>query len=98
MNNIWNVILSSIEDNKIKPSKNNPKVSGKYLCTCVLMWQGEKHKYLQMMEYNADKNYWHDCGNKNGISHNILAWTDNIKPCEFDDFEYIAGGYFIEKV
>ena len=94
---IWNVLLSTIDNNKIIPSKNNPKVSGKYLCTCVLMWQGEKHKYLQIMEYDANKNYWHDCGNKSGISHNILAWTDDIKPCEFDDFEYITGGFFKEE-
>ena len=49
------------------------------------------------MEYDANKNYWHDCGNKSGISHNILAWTDKINVCDFNDFNYIAGGYFVEK-
>ena len=98
MNDIWNIILYKEDDDKLVRSNNNPKNSGTYLCTCVNFWQGkEVSRYLQMMHYNAEKNHWHDCGNASGISHNILAWTDKINPCDFTNFEYSIGGYFIEK-
>lgn len=96
MNNIWNVALQKVVGNTIVGSDNNPSKSGKYLCTCVSMWQGEEAaRYLQMMYYDKDKNYWHDC-NGHGISHNVLAWTDKIVPCDFTDFCYIPGGVFVE--
>lgn len=99
MNNIWNVILYKLDGNTLINSENNPTESGRYLCTCVRkLPEEELQRYLQVMEYDASRNYWHDCGNKSGISHNILAWTDKIKPCDFADFDYIAGGYFVEKV
>ena len=89
MNDIWNVVLYKLNGNTLISSKNNPTKSGRYLCTCVQMWQGEEQKrYLQVMEYDASKNHWHDCGNESGISHNILAWTDKIIPCDFTDFDY----------
>ena len=98
MNNIWNVLIGKLENNKIIESNNNPKKSGRYLCTCIsYLNREEQSRYLQIMEYDANKNYWHDCGNKSGISHNILAWTDKINVCDFNDFNYIAGGYFVEK-
>lgn len=95
--NIWNISLSELNENNYVITRNNPTKSGKYLCTCVQMYNREEvSRYLQIMEYDADKTYWHDCGNKSGISHNILAWTDKIKPCAFSDYEYIAGGLFVE--
>lgn len=94
---IWNISLSETNENNCIVTKNNPTKSGKYLCTCVQTYnRKEVSRYLQIMEYDADKTYWHDCGNKNGISHNILAWTDKIKPCEFSDYEYGSGGLFME--
>ena len=99
MNDIWNVVLYKLNGNTLISSKNNPTKSGRYLCTCIQMWQREEQKrYLQVMEYDASKNHWHDCGNESGISHNILAWTDKIIPCDFTDFDYIAGGCFVERV
>lgn len=98
MDNIWNIILYKQNDDKqlVKP-KNNPKESGKYLCTCVNIYADEEAaRYLQIMEYDAVKDYWHDCGHPTGISHNILAWTDKIKPCDFTNYNYIIGGYFVE--
>ena len=99
MDNIWNVILHNVdENNQLVNPQNNPKESGRYLCTCVNFYYGEEqNRYLQVMEYDVKKNYWHDCGHANGISHNILAWTDKISPCLFTDFTYLAGGYFLEK-
>ena len=95
---IWNVVLYKVDGDRLVRSENNPKESGRYLCTCVRMWQGEEQgRYLQVMEYDANKNHWHDCGNKNGISHGILAWTDKVIPCDFKDFDYVAGGCLIEK-
>lgn len=41
MDNIWNVVLQMLDGNTIVGSDNNPSESGKYLCTCVTMWQGE---------------------------------------------------------
>lgn len=98
MNNIWNVILHKLDGNKLLNPENNPSESGKYLCTCVRFWDGkEVLRYLQIMYYDAKKNYWHDENNASGISHNVLAWTDKIKPCEFLDFHYVVGGNFVEK-
>lgn len=97
MSDIWNVILHKLDGDTLSCSKNNPVVSGRYLCTCVRMWQGkEQARYLQVMEYDANKCHWHDCGNKSGISHSILAWTDKIPVCDFADFCYVAG-CFVEK-
>lgn len=95
---MWNVCLSHFnEENKIV-TENNPAKTGRYLCTCVQEYPSlkESYKYLNVMEYDADKNYWHDCGYEHRISHNILAWTDKVKPCEFSDYEYIFGGLFME--
>lgn len=91
----WNVILNTLEDNKILPSKNNPKESGDYLCTCIQYFEGKEVKrYLQIMTYNKDKNYWHDLNHEHGISHIILAWTNAIKTCDFKNFYYSTGYLF----
>jgi hypothetical protein len=91
---MWNVILSRVENNVIKPSQNNPGISGRYLCTCVQFYRGKEYnRYLQMMEYNAEKQYWHDPGKENAVSHVILAWTEDICPCDYNDFRYNTGGY-----
>lgn len=98
MDNIWNLILLKQDGNKIKSSNKNPTKSGRYLCTCVRRRIDQTFEnYLQIMKYDKDRNCWHDCNNKNGISHNILAWTDKVKPCEFTDFNYLVGGYLVEK-
>jgi len=86
----WHVILSTLDGNKIVPSKNNPKQSGEYLCTCILRSGNNEHRYLRMMKYDADKKHWHDIGNRSGISHVILAWKyEDV--CTFSDFDYKAG-------
>ena len=35
MKNFWNVILHTVEGDKVKAPKNNTKKSGNYLCTCI---------------------------------------------------------------
>ena len=49
------------------------------------------------MAYNAEKGFWHDCNHPHGISHVILAWTNKVKPCKFQSFDYLAGGVLVEK-
>lgn len=100
MNNMWNVILYGLNENQLVETKNNPTESGRYLCTCVRknMTTEEIERYLQVMQYNAEQKCWHDCDyNTNVFSHNILAWTDVIEPCDFDNFELLPGGYLVEK-
>ena len=98
MDEIWNVILYKLDGNKLVNPENNPSKSGQYLCTCVQIRYGEEqNRYLHVMEYDADEQHWHDCGNKNGTSHYILAWTDKIDVCNFADYNYVAGGYFLVK-
>ena len=98
MDNIWNVILHKLDNNNVARPTNNPVETGNYLCTCVHFFNGKEIvRYLQVMHYNSEKNCWHDCNNVSGISHNILAWTDKIKPCDFTDYDYLVGGYFVEK-
>lgn len=100
MKNMWNVILYGLKENKLIESRNNPKESGRYLCTCVRKVIGSEkiERYLQVMQYNAEHKCWHDCDyNINVLSHNILAWTDEIKVCDFENFELLPGGYLIEK-
>lgn len=98
---IWNIILHKKDKestNKLITPNNNPTESGRYLCTCVQYWNDEEiRRYLQIMEYDAKKRNWHDCGNQSGISHNILAWTNEVPICAFDNYNYIIGGHFIEK-
>ena len=98
---IWNILLHKEDkDNEYKliAPTNNPKKSGKYLCTCINYWKGEEVlRYLQIMYYDAKKNYWHDEYNASGISHNILAWTDEVDVCSFNNFNYVVGGHFVEK-
>lgn len=95
---LWNICLPHLDEENRVVTENNPAKSGKYLCTCVEESASSKElfKYLQVMEYDVDKNYWHDCGYEYRISHNILAWTDKVKPCEFSDYEYISGGLFMK--
>ena len=97
MDNVWNVALQKVEGNIIVGSDNNPSESGYYLCTCISMWRcKENRRYLNMMYYDAERNCWRDFKNQSGVSHNVLAWTDKIKPCEFTNYHYIAGGIFVE--
>jgi len=89
---MWNIILSKESENVIyKNITNQPKESGIYLCTCVRKIDGKLYRYLRTMEYHKKDNHWTDIGSNSGCSHNILAWTDEIKPCEVDNFEYIVG-------
>ena len=96
--NFWHILLSTVEDGKIVLSDDQPTKSGQYLCTCVIVW-GDKliTRYLKVMEFDNENKYWHDCGRRHSISHNILAWTDKVSVSEFDDFNYLAGGYFLKK-
>lgn len=89
----WHVVLQSVDkENKIRPSKCNPKKSGVYLCTCIQYWQGKEcYRYLQPMEYDAEHKHWHDKGNKSAISHTVLAWTTDVPVCNFTDFDYLCG-------
>lgn len=88
----WNIILNKMENNHIFDSENNPKESGTYLCTCVQFWQEKEiRRYLQIMTYEKENNYWHDCDNKYGISHTILAWTKDVSLCDFQNFDYYCG-------
>lgn len=96
---IWNVVLSYLDGDIIKPDKNlNPTHSGEYLCTCLskVPYEDKYIRYLRVMEYDEENNYWHDIGKKHAVSHNVLAWTD-IDLCEFSDFSYICGGNFMVK-
>lgn len=86
----WHIVLSTLNGNRIIPSENNPKESGEYLCTCISMSGGLEHRYLKTMEYDENMKRWHDVGNKNGISHLILAWKKETV-CTFSNFEYKAG-------
>ena len=95
---MWNVILSTITENKVlNNAENQPKKSGNYLCTCVKRsLDGKYYRYLQTMAYDKERNTWHDIGHNYGISHNILAWTDKVPLCDAE-FDYIAGGILVEK-
>lgn len=88
---MWKVILNKIEGNTLIQSKNNPKVSGEYVCTCITrISKSEFHRYIRVMSYDAERNCWHDMGHKYGISHTILAWKEE-EVCDFKDFKYEAG-------
>ena len=89
----WHVILNTLAGNTIVSSKNNPKQSGQYLCTCILRSGDHEHRYLRIMEYDTNKNHWHDIGNKSAISHVILAWKYQ-DVCTFSDFDYESGVLF----
>lgn len=84
----WNVCLDRVEGDKILPKENPPEDGGEYLCTCV---ENNGHKFLRILCYDRKRNLWHDLGNKNGLSYNILAWTNSVKPCEFEGFTIHAG-------
>lgn len=89
----WNIVLNTLNGNKIVPSKNNPDKPGDYLCTCIIKSEEYEHRYLKVVSYNADRKYWHDVGNPHGISHIVLAWKEQ-QVCDFDDFDYETGMLF----
>ena len=60
-------------DDSVLWHQEPPSVSGEYLCTCHV--NNGDYRYLHIMEYNADKKYWHDVGRPNATSHKVLAWT-----------------------
>lgn len=92
----WKVIRHKLKGTKVELPNNNPKNSGYYLCTCVYVMEKKiVERYLQVMYYDETKNCWRDRKNSSGISHTILAWRDDIKPCKVTNVEYIGGGYFI---
>ena len=87
----WHIIYVSVDkNNKIKPSIYNPKKSGVYLCTCIVKSGESELRYLQPMQYDSDKKYWHDVGRPHSMSHTILAWT-SVDICNSNDFEYKCG-------
>lgn len=86
----WRVLCHSLDGNQILKPNNNPKRSGKYLCTCLLRFNGIEHRYLQIMEFNAEYEHWHDVGRESAISDVILAWTD-VDMYMGDDFDYEHG-------
>jgi len=78
----WKVLYRESKDGKVLPSKNNPKKSGQYLCTCV----AEKgFRYLRVLAFDFGKQFWHDVGNEFYCSHTILAWAD-VDMCDATDF------------
>lgn len=90
----WHIVYCRYDKNKILPSKYNPKKSGVYLCTCIIKSGELEHRYLHLMEYNAEKKYWHDVGRSSATSHNVLAWTSDVKCCDTNDFEMYLGYVF----
>lgn len=93
----WHLVLHHVLDNVIVPiGDDNPPSKGKYLCTCVQHLNKEEvFRYLRIMEWDGVK--WHNLGTPHGISHAVLAWTDDISVCDFSDYNYMTGGYFLPK-
>ena len=88
----WNVVEGCLNNHCVE-FKNNPQISGKYLCTCILHRSGCKDiKYLQVMEYDSEKNYWHDVGHRFRLSHIVFAWAD-VDVCDFEDYQFHSGGW-----
>lgn len=91
----WVVLKHTIQKNKVLPPENNPSASGNYLCTCVVVWEGKiENRYLRVMYYDKKTNTWSDSKNSRVISHIILAWRNDIKPCRVRNLKYNIGGYF----
>lgn len=87
---MWNIIFG-------QASPNNPKESGTYPCTCIVGSEDRGYKkFIRMMDYNADKGYWHDVGRPHAISNIILAWME-VEPCKFESFEIKSGGVVMQK-
>ena len=60
------------------------------------MWQGEEQKrYLQIMEYDASKNHWEM---KAEFLTTFLLGQIKLSLVIFTDFDYIAGGRFVERI
>ena len=91
----WNILLYRKEGGNIIAPSNNPTMSGRYICTCLLKNGEHELRYLQVTEYNHAENRWHDPGKPRAISHHILAWK-NQDVCDFADF-IIEHGIFYEK-
>lgn len=96
----WNLLFceqDSTDKYLFHQSKNNPKEDGDYLCTCLRHFsEGKDIRYLRMMRYDI-KDGWYDIGGTpHHISHNILAWTDGIEPCDAE-CKYIGGGIIVKK-
>ena len=86
----WHLAIVAVKDNIIQPQPG-PIESGHYLCTCIARGNnGNIHRYLAIMHYDAEKKYWHDPDRPRVSSHNVLAWAET-DICDYSDFEYVAG-------
>lgn len=94
----WNTLFheqNKNDKNLYHEWKNNPTKDGQYLCTCIIHTYEQDFKCLRVLAYE-NKNGWHDIGSPRHISYTILAWTEDIVPCDID-YDYIIGGIITEK-
>ena len=72
----WRVLCHTLDNNHVINPKNNPKKSGKYLCTCIVKYNNIDLRYLRIKEFDVENQHWHDEDHKFAISDVILAWSD----------------------
>lgn len=72
--NGWNIVLVRTVDYTWQHLPHEPKQSGIYVCTCILTLHDAETRYLQVMQYDAEKKYWHDPGKEHATSHRVIAW------------------------
>lgn len=72
--NGWNIVLIRTLRHTWQHLPNDPKQSGMYVCTCILTLHDAETRYIQVMQYDAEKKYWHDPGKEHATSHHVVAW------------------------
>ena len=72
--NGWNIVLIRTLSHTWQHLPKNPKQSGIYVCTCILTLHDAETRYIQVMQYDAEKKYWHDPGKEHATSHCVVAW------------------------
>ena len=70
----WNIVLIRTLRHTWQHLPNDPKQSGMYVCTCILTLHDVETRYIQVMQYDAEKKYWHDPGKEHATSHHVVAW------------------------
>lgn len=72
----WNVVQLRIPDHGWLYIPNEPEQTGTYLCICISALHDTEVRYLQIMEYDMKRKYWHDPGKEHNNNHRVVAWKE----------------------
>ena len=96
MNDIWNVVLYKLNGNMLISSKNNPTKSGRYLFKCGK--EKNRNDIYRLWNIMLVKITGMIVEMKAEFLTTFLLGQIKLSLVIFTDFDYIAGGRFVERI